>query len=153
MSLYAQSFVEMMKQAARMAADESAPFSFCIGKVLTPLDSQGKGLKIMVDQKLILGDKQLLLTNAVRDYYVKLTTCGESVGEAEGAAHKTEKTIRPPAVPEDYGAFDSHDHEYKGDKWFKVNLKLKSGESVLMVRIDGGQKYIVLDRLEAPKNA
>ena len=88
----------------------------------------------------------------MRDYYVKHTTCGESEEQADGTAHKTEKTIRPPAIPEDYGAFDNHDHEYKGDKWFKVNLALKAGESVLLLRIDGGQKFIILDRLEAPSN-
>ncbi len=31
-----------------------------------------------------------------------------------------------------------------------VCLGLKTGEKVLMLRCDGGQKFIVLDRLEAP---
>ncbi|MBR3552469.1 MAG: DUF2577 domain-containing protein [Clostridia bacterium] len=149
MSLDAARFAEMMKQAALLALDERAPFAFCIGTVVSPEPS----LRVRVEQRLVLSEKQLLLTNAVRDYYVKLSTCGESTGQADGTAHTTEHSRRPPAAPEDYGAFDSHDHEYKGDKWFKVNLKLKAGESVLLLRIDGGQKYIILDRLEAPKNA
>lgn len=136
-----------MKEAAIGAMGSMNPFSFSLGLVLS-----AKPLRVLVDQKLTLGEKQLLLTNAVRDYYVKLTTCGESEGQADGTAHKTEKTFRVATAPEDYGAFDSHDHEYKGDKWFKVNLALKPNETVLLIRLDGGQKYIILDRLEAPTN-
>lgn len=140
-------FVELMKEAAVGAMGSTKPFSFSLGLVLS-----ANPLKVQIDQKLTLGENQLLLTNNVRDYYVKLTTCGESKGQADGTAHKTEKTVRPPTAPEDYGAFDNHDHEYKGDKWFKVNLALKTGETVLLIRLDGGQKYIILDRLEAPTN-
>lgn len=140
-------FVELMKEAAIGATASTKPFSFSLGLVLS-----ANPLKIQVDQKLTLGEQQLLLTNAVRDYYVKLTTCGESEGQPDKAPHKTEKTFRTQVAPEDYGAFDSHDHEYKGDKWFKVNLALKANETVLLIRLDGGQKYIILDRLEAPTN-
>ena len=140
-------FVDAMKEAASGVFYSCNPFSFALGVVVS-----AEPLKVKIDQKLTLGEKQLILTNSVRDYYVKLTTCGESEKQADGTAHKTEKTMRPPAAPEDYGAFDNHDHEYKGDKWFKVNLALKAGESVLLLRIDGGQKFIILDRLEAPSN-
>lgn len=33
---------------------------------------------------------------------------------------------------------------------YKVYLKLKAGEKVILLRCDGGQKYVVLDRWEAP---
>lgn len=140
-------FVGLMKEAAVGAMGSTKPFSFSLGMVIAQ-----KPLKVQIDQKLTLGEKQLLLTNSVRDFYVKLTTCGESEGEPDGTAHRTEKSVRPPTAAEDYGAFDSHDHEYKGDKWFKANLSLKVGETVLLIRLDGGQKYIILDRLEAPSN-
>lgn len=147
MGMACGAMVELMKEAAIGAMGSTNPFSFSLGLVLS-----ANPLKVLVDQKLTLGEQQLILTNAVRDYYVKLTTCGESEGQADGTAHKTEKTIRLPTAPEDYGAFDNHDHEYKGNKWFKVNLALKANETVLLIRLDGGQKYIILDRLEAPKN-
>lgn len=162
MSLDAQRFVELMKQAAKMVADESAPFSFCIGKVLTPATDGTKvdGLRVQVGQKLTLSDKQLILTNAVRDYYVKLTTVGEELNQPDGKEHVTEKRERlstagpsgTAGLPGDDNAYESHDHDYKGDKWWKVNLKLQTGERVLLLRIDGGQKYIVLDRVHAPNN-
>ena len=155
MSLEAQHLVDMIKKTAKMAVDEGAPFSFCIGKVLTE-----NPLKIKVDQKLILGEKQLILTNAVRDYYVKLTTVGEELNQEDGKEHYTEyeerKTTNPvygvSGAPDDNNAFEEHRHEYKGDKWWKVNLGLKTGESVQMFRIDGGQKYVVLDRVYPPNN-
>ena len=34
----------------------------------------------------------------------------------------------------------------------KVSLELKLGEQVILLRVDGGQKYIILDRVEAPND-
>ncbi|MFR0872551.1 MAG: DUF2577 family protein [Oscillospiraceae bacterium] len=47
-------------------------------------------------------------------------------------------------------SFASHKHAYKGKKAFKVHLGLKAGEQVLLLRTDGGQKFIIIDRVEAP---
>lgn len=43
----------------------------------------------------------------------------------------------------------SHKHGYVGRKTFRVHLGLKTGERVLLLRIQGGQQYIVLDRVVA----
>ncbi len=40
-----------------------------------------------------------------------------------------------------------HAHEYKGRKKVLLHYGLKQGESVLLVRMQGGQKYLVLDRI------
>lgn len=159
MSLNAQLFVEAMKEAARKTVDESSPFSFVIGKV-TSVEPE---LKIQIEQRLTLGSKQLILTNAVRDYYVKLTTVGETLNQQDGKEHNTEyeenlaltngvEAVANAAPGTNYDFFAKHRHDYKGDKWWKVNLKLQAGESVLLLRTDGGQKYIVLDRIFAPNN-
>lgn len=51
----------------------------------------------------------------------------------------------------DYTVYETVDHTtYTERKKFTVHLGLKTGERVLMLRCDGGQKFIVLDRLEAP---
>lgn len=44
----------------------------------------------------------------------------------------------------------THSHSYSGTKSFRVHLGLSVGEQVLLLRVDGGQKYIILDRVEAP---
>ena len=139
-----------MKQVARMVGDESAPFAFAVGTVLAPEPK----LQIYVDQKLTLSDKQLILTNAVRDYEVKLTTKGDDktavICTPENDAHYTDMAMLTSGSPNPTD-FAKHNHAYSGDKWWKVNLALKIGESVLMLRIDGGQKYIVLDRVDPPR--
>ena len=90
-------------------------------------------LKVRVDQKLELTDAQLILTNAVRDYSVYMTV-----------DHQTENTASGDAT------LPSHKHAYKGKKAFKIHLGLKAGEQVLLLRADGGQKFIILDRVRAP---
>lgn len=40
-----------------------------------------------------------------------------------------------------------HAHEYKGRKKVLIHYGLKQGESVLLIRMQGGQKYLVLDRI------
>lgn len=40
-----------------------------------------------------------------------------------------------------------HSHEYKGKKKIMLHYGLKQGESVLLIKMQGGQKYIVLDRI------
>ena len=152
--------INLIKDLAAGAIDSKKLFSFCLGKVVAPQGNDGKGLKIRIEQRLTLGDKQLILTNAVRDYYVKLTTVGETLGEQDGKEHVTEEKGRlseavpsgTAGLPGDDNAYDYHAHDYKGDKWWKVNLALQVGESVLLLRVDGGQKYIVLDRVYPPNN-
>lgn len=40
-----------------------------------------------------------------------------------------------------------HGHSYKGRKKVLMHYGLKQGESVLLIKMQGGQKYIVLDRI------
>lgn len=155
--------INLIKDLAAGAIDSKKLFSFCLGKVVAPQGNDGKGLKIRIEQRLTLGDKQLILTNAVRDHYVKLTTVGETLNQQDGKEHNTEyeenlaltngvAAVANAAPGTNYDFFAKHRHDYKGDKWWKVNLKLQVGESVLLLRVDGGQKYIVLDRVYPPNN-
>jgi len=77
-------------------------------------------LKIMIDQKTPLYASMLRLTNAVKD-------------------HTTEVVI--PAV------FDSNGDYASGTYTITIKNGLKIGESVFMVRDQGGQKYTVIDRV------
>ena len=130
-------FVKMIKQASDEMAETKKPFSLLFGTVT----SEEPNLKIFVNQKLTLDEQQLILTNNVRDYTVYMST-------AEDHYTETEEDIT--TVPEDYGMFRIHKHTYKGKKKWTVHLALKTGEKVILLRCDGGQKYIVLDRVEAP---
>ena len=41
----------------------------------------------------------------------------------------------------------SHKHSYSGKKKFTVHNGLKKGEKVVMIKLQGGQKFVVLDRV------
>lgn len=131
MSLDMNSFLVNIKRAAVDAVEAAKPFAFVLGKVTSV-----SPLKVLVDQKLELSASSLILTNAVRDYEVYMTVDHETEDASGGSCD---------------AAFASHKHAYKGKKRFKVHLALKPGEQVLLLRADGGQKFIILDRVEAPQ--
>lgn len=155
MSLDMDEFVKMIKQSSEETNETKKPFSLLFGTVT----SEEPDLKIFVNQKLTLDEQQLILTNNVRDYTIYMTTAGEKDTDEKGTEHYTEKEkyiVNPIGeVPAGGGSIDEHqfkehNHQYKGKKKWTVHLALKKGEKVILLRCDGGQKYIVLDRVEAP---
>lgn len=130
MSLDMNKFIFDVKRASVEAVRAGNPFAFTLGTVTSV-----SPLKVRVDQKLELAAAQLILTNAVRDYTVHMTV-----------DHVTESTSGGSGE----AAYADHKHEYKGKKEYRVHLALQVGEQVLLLRTDGGQKYIILDRVEAP---
>jgi hypothetical protein len=118
----ANDFIKLIKKTAVEAVNASKPANMVFGTVVSP-----SPLKIMVDQKLILTSAQLALSRNVTDYEVEMTV-----------DHLTEEASNG----------DEHDHPYKGKKVFLVHNALKSGEEVILMQVSGGQKYIVLDRIE-----
>ena len=132
MSFNPNELVQLVKKAAVEAVNASSPMGFCFGTV-----TSASPLKIQVDQKKTLPEAQLILTNNVRDFAVEMTTLPDF--------HETEEESGGSGD----AAFASHKHKYQGRKKWKVHLALKSGEKVILLRCDGGQKYIVLDRWEA----
>lgn len=138
MSLEVNELVRLVKQAAVDAVRASAPVAVCYGAVT------GTGpLQITVDQKKILEEAQLILTDNVRDFNVVLSTI-EGESKSEGP-HYTENESGGAGD----AAFALHRHRYQGRKKWRVHNALKMGERVILLRCDGGQKYIVLDRWEA----
>lgn len=140
MSLDINELVRLVKQAAVDAVRAEAPMAICYGNVTSTAP-----LKIQVDQKKILGEAQLILTGSVRDFNVILSTI-EGEGKSEGP-HYTENESGGAGD----AAFATHRHRYQGRKKWRVHNALKTGEKVILLRCDGGQKYVVLDRWEARK--
>lgn len=138
MSLDINELVRLVKQAAVDAVRADAPMAICYGNVTSTTP-----LKIQVDQKKILGEAQLILTDNVRDFNVVLSTIeGESKNEGP---HYTENE----SGGSGYAEFATHRHKYQGRKKWRVHNALEMGEKVILLRCDGGQKYVVLDRWEA----
>ena len=97
--------VKLIKRAALEAVEAGKPVQVCFGKV-----TESAPLKILVEQKLLLGGAQLVLTRNVTDYEVDLSV-----------SHTKKK--------------------------YTVHNALQQGDLVVLLRQQGGQKYIVLDRV------
>ena len=126
------SMVELIKKIASESVGEGKPVSIRFGIV-----KQEKPLKIEVEQKLLLEEEHehLILTHLVKDYYVDMTV-----------SHVTETRAGGSGFP----MYESHDHDYKGRKKFLIHNGLKMGEKVILLQLQGGQQYIVLDRVDDP---
>lgn len=110
--------VELIKSAAIGAVNEAKPTAIIFGKVVSTAP-----VKIFVEQKLTLNETQLIFTNNVKDYDVDLSV-----------EHFTEES-------------NSHKHPYKGRKKFRVHNGLAAGDEVIMLQMQGGQKFVVLDKV------
>jgi len=119
--------VELIKKAALDAVKESRPTSIVFGTVISI-----EPLKINVEQKLTLTSAQLILTHSVVDYDVDITVDHLTENRSGGSGE---------------AAFASHNHGYVGKKTITIHNGLKNGDEVLMIQVQGGQKYIVLERM------
>lgn len=118
---------ESIKRIAVEAVKTQMPSGLYFGTVvsLSPL-------KINVEQKLTLEQPQLVLSTLVQDFTVNMTVDHKTENKSGGSGDSS---------------FASHNHDYKGTKAFRVHLGLKNGEKVMLLRVQGGQKFIVLDRV------
>ena len=121
------SLVQLVKHAAVEAVLAGAPVQGLYGTVLS-----ASPLQISVEQKLILDEDHLVLCRGVTDYDIDMIV-----------DHQTE----PAAGGEGLAEYAAHLHGYKGQKTFRVLGALKQGERVVLLRVQGGQKYIVIDRV------
>lgn len=120
--------VELMKtikRAALEAVKASKPIEVCFGKV-----TSASPLKILVEQKLPLGKGQLILTRNVTDFVTEVTVDWATENKGSG-----------------YASYEPHEHPIKGRKKITVHNGLVVGDEVILVRKQGGQKYIVMDRI------
>lgn len=150
MSLDMNGFLNDVKRAAVEAVAAGKPCAFTFGMVTSV-----SPLKIQVDQKLELTAAQLILTSAVRDFTVEATLDHETGDALSTHTHEFSGTTEGGSHSHTYSGTTSgvnliHSHSYAGRKAFRVHLALKAGEQVLLLRADGGQKFIVLDRVEVP---
>ncbi|WP_313524802.1 DUF2577 domain-containing protein [Anaerotignum sp.] len=125
--------LQLIKQASKEQVESSKPVAVMIGKVVSIAP-----LEIQLDQKLKLTEAFLVLTKAVVDYSVDLTV--DHMTETHTHTHQytddsTTRTTQP----------HTHNHAYIGQKPFIMHNKLKVNEHVILLRVQGGQKYIVLD--------
>ena len=86
-------------------------------------------LTIRIDQKELLTEEFLILTDLVRDFDVDITVNHTTENKSGGSG---------------YALFENH--AYSGRKKITVHNGLSVGESVILVQQAGGQEFIVLSR-------
>ena len=127
--------VNAMKQAGMSAAQADGPVTVCFGKVMST-----SPLKVLVDQRMTLGAAQLVLTRNVTDYTVDVTVEWETESELSTHSHTVDgKTSN--------NADLKHVHTLNGTKKMTIHNSLGKGDEVVLLRQQGGQKYIIIDRV------
>lgn len=141
--------INIIKKTALEAVDASQPCNVLFGTVTST-----SPLQVNVNQKLILTSEFLVLTKAVQDYevdievshYVEDDTFDESHTHKFTGTDSNGDTFSE--TTKDTSNLDgTHNHKYKGIKKIKIYNGLKSGEKVILIKIKGGQKYVILDRI------
>ncbi len=138
--------LQTMKRAAVEAVAAGQPLALCYGTVRSV-----QPLQIMADQKLPLEAEQLELTNAVQDCYIDVEISAYTENDAfmNGRhIHGICDTYTGGGSADEGNLNTTHRHAIKGRKRLKLCNGLQVGEKVLLLRWQGGQKYLVLDRLE-----
>lgn len=122
-----KSLIPTIKRIAVEAVNATKPTSIVYGRVIST-----SPLRINIEQKMTLSKAQLVLTRNVTDFDIEMTVDHETGYRSGGSGESS---------------FASHNHSYSGKKTFTVHNGLVTGDEVLMVQMQGGQKYIVLDRV------
>ena len=136
--------VKAMKRAALEAVEASKPVNVYFGQVVS-----ASPLQINVEQKMILGKAQLILSRNVTDFKTMVTVQWETEKEEKTHTHKVEGSD---------GEGDSinitsktqnvkHTHEIVGQKEITIHNALEVGDEVILIRQQEGQKYVVIDRI------
>lgn len=124
-------FVKTIKRAAVDAVDATKPVEVCFGKV-----SSASPLKILVEQKMMLGEAQLVLCRNVTDYKTDI-----SGGNLQNFYY-----VDSPPNASTLPVSPAHVHAM-GKIQVTVHNGLVVGDEVILLRQQGGQKYIVVDRI------
>lgn len=98
-------------------------------------------LEISLGADFVLTRPFLELTNAVKDHKVDISVSWSTEEESEhvhGNGNGGDDTT---------ASKEPHKHDIKGLKTITIHNGLTKGEKVLLLREQGGQNYIVLDRI------
>lgn len=127
----ANELVETLKRAAVEAMEAKKPVNVYFGEVVSAAP-----LKINVEQKMVLGEKQLILSRNVTNFKTSIT--GGNIKNYYYTGSTTDSGAAPVSP--------SHVHAV-GKIEITVHNGLVVGDEVILIRQQEGQKFIVLDRI------
>lgn len=126
----ANELVDTLKRAAVEAVKAGKPVNVYFGEVVS-----ASPLKINVEQKMILGEKQLVLSRNVTDFKTNITAGNIKNYYYTGDVNSGTVPVSP-----------SHAHAV-GTIEITVHNGLAVGDGVILIRQQEGQRFIVVDRI------
>lgn len=130
----ANDLTNLIKTISINANDATKPVNLCFGTVI-----KTSPLEIKIDQKLILSKEQLRLTKNVTNYNTTINL----IGDVKQANLSINETVEDTHLSVDL----THSHNINSTFKATVNNQLKQNDQVILIRVQGGQKYLVLDRI------
>ena len=110
--------IPIIKKAALDAVEATQPVNLTFGTVTSV-----SPLKIQITPKLILGAGNLVIAGRLSKQSANCSDSGNT------------------------GSADGHRHSFSVSTTVTFDNSLKKGDSVILVRIQGGNKYLVLDKV------
>lgn len=89
-------------------------------------------LKISIEQKMTLEKDDVILSRNVTDFQTNITVHWNTENTSGGSGD---------------ASFASHNHIIEGKKPITVHNALVVGDKVIIQKVQGGQKFVVLDRI------
>lgn len=139
-----------MRRNALDAMEAAKPVAVYFGEVQSV-----SPLKLNVEQKMILGEAQLILSRNVTDFKTKVTVDWETESSLTTHSHTLSGSTGDGGDPThnhslsgDTGSKSlAHIHAITGKKEIIVHNALVVGDKVIILRQQEGQKFVVLDRI------
>lgn len=140
----ANELVETLKRAAVEAVEAKKPVNVYFGEVIGILP-----LKINVEQKMTLSEKQLILSRNVTDFTTMVTVDYETESSTESHSHAVKgKDSSGDDIDLITGEESlAHAHRVTGKKRVTIHNGLVVGDEVILLRQQNGQKFVVYDRV------
>lgn len=117
----ANDLVRAMQQMSVGASQASYPADVMSGTILSV-----KPLKVQVEQRFEVSGDMVIVPERLTDHEIKVTVEKSNTKEAGEPQHQ---------------------HEYGGELVIKVHGALKKGDRVQMIRQQGGQKFLIIDKV------
>ncbi len=146
--------VQVLQGLIKQSMDSASLANVMFGTVISI-----NPLQINVEQRFTITEEFLVLTKNVKDYTTTVTVnwntestnldlthnhtvSGFTTNQAENHSHNVDSL-----QTQNYNLNTVHQHSISGTKTITIHNALKQNDKVVLIRAQGGQKYVVLDKV------
>lgn len=145
------SLLNLIKQISINAVEATKPTAFIFGTVIS-----ASPLKIKVSNNLILTEEFLVVPRTLTNYSLSVGMDISTENTSTDTTHShivnyedstIDGTTNKNVISEETSFDNTHKHSVKGTKSITIYNALKVNEKVILAQMQGGQDYIILDRV------